>query len=403
MTPTDQSPEPQLTRRQLREIRMTGATPIVTPEEAAKAAAEAAEKAEIVANDPSSLDTSTERIADAPIDEDSAPTVRIPRAALPIVDPEPVPDMSVELGERARTRRQAREQERLRTASIPVVTPAEPETVSTVDETSDPVDSVGEETPELVVAEVGSAAESQIDEITDSVIVAEVIDDTEATNAANASDSAENAEPPVTFDAPEAFSNPPAGPVDTADVADEDAGVADAEDEAASAMAAPHPAKDAPVLRPSFGAELLENESFDDLVARGAGTSGSSGSSNALILDQSQTMPPLTAPVTSTGQIILTGTFALPDGLGSQGHAPGVADGKEVDAVLIDGELPAQSSPTPIAATAAVSQAKTSVEMIRPAEPEKTSKLIVTLAIIAGVLAIGGIATVAILAMTGKF
>ncbi|MFX5752164.1 hypothetical protein ABTE32_22335, partial [Acinetobacter baumannii] len=76
---------------------------------------------------------------------------------------------------------------------------------------------------------------------------------------------------------------------------------------------------------------------------------------NALILSQTPTGVPLVGPVTATGEIIVTGPFELPEGLGSSGHAPGTTDGRDVDAVLLDGELPPASSPTPIAASAAIS------------------------------------------------
>ena len=96
----------------------------------------------------------------------------------------------------------------------------------------------------------------------------------------------------------------------------------------------------------------------------------------------------LDGPVASTGEILVTGSYELPQGLGSQGHANGIADGKEVDAVLIDGELPPASSPTPIAASAAVSTIKPAGEVIRPPAPEKGNKLMLTLAIVAGGLAL---------------
>lgn len=69
----------------------------------------------------------------------------------------------------------------------------------------------------------------------------------------------------------------------------------------------------------------------------------------------------------------MTGSYELPKGLGSQGHAHGTTDGKDVDAVLIDGELPPASSPTPIAASAAVSTIKPAGEVIRPPAPKRAT------------------------------
>ncbi len=121
------------------------------------------------------------------------------------------------------------------------------------------------------------------------------------------------------------------------------------------------------VVNPALGAELLGGASpdaalpasFDQLLARSStGATGTVSTPNSLILSQTPTGVPLVGPVTATGEIMITGTFDLPEGLGSVGHAPGTTDGRDADAVLLDGELPAASSPTPIAASAAISTVK---------------------------------------------
>jgi hypothetical protein len=122
---------------------------------------------------------------------------------------------------------------------------------------------------------------------------------------------------------------------------------------------------------------------------------------NALIFTPSPGEGSLSGPVASTGEILVTGSYELPQGIGSQGHALGTTDGKEVDSVLIDGELPPASSPTPIAASSAVSTIKPAGEVIRPPAPEKGNRLMVTLAIIAGGLALA-IGVVLVIAFTTK-
>ena len=93
--------------------------------------------------------------------------------------------------------------------------------------------------------------------------------------------------------------------------------------------------------------------------------------------------------MTATGEILITGTLSLPQGLGSTGHDPRLSDGKDIDALLVDGgELPASSSPTPVAASSAISTIKSAAEIITPPVPEKGSRLMFTLAITAGVLAL---------------
>jgi len=155
-----------------------------------------------------------------------------------------------------------------------------------------------------------------------------------------------------------------------------------------------------PTVNPAFGEAVLQQErpaftpSFDDLIATGD-SHGSHTAPSALIFTPSPGEGSLSGPVASTGEILVTGSYELPRGLGSQGHAHGVADGKEVDAVLIDGELPPASSPTPIAASSAVSTIKPAGEVIRPPAPEKGNRLMLVLAIVAGGLALAlGVALV---------
>ncbi len=130
MSTPEQPATPALTRKQLRDIRNTGATPIVTGD------APPAEEPTPV--EPSGLESSPEtpvevtdsvplaredrpEAAEAPAPPVSAP---LPRAAVPVVVHDlPGADASVDLGVSPLTRRQARQQERIRTASVPVITP----------------------------------------------------------------------------------------------------------------------------------------------------------------------------------------------------------------------------------------------------------------------------------------
>jgi hypothetical protein len=160
---------------------------------------------------------------------------------------------------------------------------------------------------------------------------------------------------------------------------------------------------------PGFGAHLLKDEevsaklpaSFDELIVRNSSSTGAIGASSALILSQTPDMPPLSGPVNATGEVLITGTFHLPDGLGSAGGDPRTTDGKDVDSVLIDGELPASSSPTPIAASAAISTVRGTGEIIRPPAPEKGSRLLFSLAITAGVLFIALVGVLAFALLNG--
>ncbi|AZC14076.1 hypothetical protein [Microbacterium sp. ABRD28] len=312
---TDNPANPPLTRKQLREIRNTGATPVVSRE-----AIEAARQ-----DTAAPTDTAPERA-----DVAAAPLARAAEPA--VIGARPVADSAVDLGVSPLTRRQARQQERIRTASVPVIT------------------------PDLLEAPPRPAATSE---------ASATVEDDVSEPAAHDDRSAR------------------------------DSGDGDAAAERAT-------------VSPKLGAELLEAEavqvdlppSFDQLLTRAPASTSSTP--HALIVSQTPS-PQIMAPVNATGEVIITGMLNLPDGLGSTGHAPGAADGKDVDAVLVDGELPAHSSPTPIAASAAISTVKLPGEIIQPPAPEKGSRLMIALAITAGALALALAAVLILAFVSGVF
>ncbi|MEO2133461.1 hypothetical protein [Microbacterium sp.] len=303
MSTPDQPDTPQLTRRQLREMRNTASTPVITPADAEKASQPAEPTPPVVAP--------------------------LPRAAEPVeVAAAPPAAADVDVEAPSFTRRAARRQERLRTASVPVA-----------DETPAP--------------------------------------------AATSSDTGSEARP-------------------------EDVAPADA-----TAENAPEPAQDEerPVVAPTFGSGLLAGESveidlpasFDQLLTRGSTATGALSAPNALILSQTPETGALVSPITGTGEVLITGTFSLPESFGSTGTMPGRTDNKETDAVLVDGELPASSSPTPIAASSAISTIKSAEDIIKPPAPEKGSRLMLALVITAGALALALTGVLIVALVTGAF
>lgn len=355
---------PALTRKQIRELRHTGSNPVIAPAEAP--------------------------IQPAP----PAPPVvaPLPRAAAPVVVPEPpVADSAVDLGVSPLTRRQARQQERIRTASVPVIT------------------------PEVIAAHAAATGAPPAPALPQAPLFAPTAapqnDADELRNLFGAPQSAAVPASPSTSDDPFAglFAAPvaparppiPSSPA-FAPVEPVSAPVITPTPEAA----APEVEPDRAIVSPTLGAALIAEPaavesdlapSFDQLLSRP--TTGGIALSSTLIVATSTGDAPIVAPVAATGEMLVTGTFNLPEGLGSTGFASGSADGKEVDAVLVDGELPAHSSPTPIAASAAVSTVKTAGEVIKPPAPEQGSKLMISLAITAGVLALA-LVGVLILAFT---
>lgn len=383
MSTPEQPATPALTRKQLRDIRNTGATPIVSGE---------APPAEPATAAPPTVDPVVDRAAEsveeaieAPVQTPAQPVaVPLPRAAVPaVVHDLPGADASVDLGVSPLTRRQARQQERIRTASVPVITPevaaahgasAAPASMSSTAEAEHPAEPETDRTP---------SADVSLAQLFGRHAAASAVEEEHAAASAVEEEQA----PADGEDVPAAHD----------DRAQEDEGAESDSEQAERA-----------VVNPRFGAELLAGDvgvvelppSFDQLISRSV--TGAIGTGNALILSQTPS-PPLGAPVAATGEVLITGSFKLPEGLGSTGHAPGTADGKEVDAVLVDGELPAHSSPTPIAASAAISTVKNGGDIIQPPTPEKGGRLMLTLAITAGVLALALVGVLILAFVTGVF
>ncbi|WOF24598.1 hypothetical protein N8K70_08075 [Microbacterium betulae] len=378
-----------LTRRQLRELRQTGQNAIIaddengTPEEGAADEhtpadlSDAPAEADGVAESPES--DAGEPEEDAPEHESSdAEEATGDEGGLPGGD-EPIPDDVVTLEavdepetredeppsspsehHPPLTRRQLREQERQRTGVAPVIVPP-PSDGRSDDGVADAVEAT------IVTDEVPHAAPVP------ETVEAEVVPDAPATGPENASQDEE--------------------PVDQA---------VDAPSGMRTADAAP------PRLRPGFGENVAVKPvppapaSFDELLTHPRESSGSGSAPSALILDEIPSAA-LNAPITATGELIVTSSHKLPDGFGSSGAAKGTTDGREIDAVLIDGEIPLASSPTPIAASDAVSTSKSPGEVIRPPAPEKNHKLVLTLGITAGALGIAVVGAVVIAYASGVF
>lgn len=330
MSTSEQNGEEKLTRKQLRELRLTASTPVITEEESPEDAA-----------------------------PESAPAVEPPQ---PVAVPATEQKVAVtpEPAHEPMTRRQAREQERARTASVPVPEPA----------AADEADASVAAPKESDVPPVGASPD--------------------AAHEANATETPETVA--------EVEAAPEAG-------AEADGG--QKPDAAPAQVASVAPSGDAPgrpTVSSAFGRGVRETapgasipQLFDDLIDGSGGSQHTAP--NAMIFNPGPTTASLSGPVAATGELLITGSYELAEGIGSRGHARGTTDGKDVDAVLIDGELPPTSSPTPIAASSAVSTSKPAGEVIRPPAPETGNKLMFTLAIVAGGLALA-LAAVLVVAFT---
>jgi hypothetical protein len=423
---------PALTRKQIRELRNTGSTPVITATPASE---------DVVETAATPVDTPPAAPPLAPPPAPVSAAAPFPRPAEPTaVAPAPVPDSAVDLGVSPLTRRQARQQERIRTASVPVITPevvaahaaatsgaaapafafpAAPPAVAPFDEPERPLFTAPQDETSNVSTDSGMHAlfgiprESAPEQPAPAPSWEQPAAPWEQPVAADAAPAAPA--PAPRWEEPPAAS---AGAVPAFTPAPEPEPEDHAFDEVFGSAAALDEERDEPIAAPKavsplLGASLLDGPpaagapaavefppSFDQLLTR---TTGSIAIPNTLIVSQAPEVAPLVAPVTATGEVIVTGTFNLPEGLGSTGHAKGTADGKEIDATLVDGELPSHSSPTPIAASSAVSTAKTPGEVIKPPAPEKGGKLMMSLAITAGVLALALVGVLILAFVTGVF
>lgn len=358
MSTSDRHEQGPLTRKQLREIRLTGSTPVITPEEAA-AAASAPPAAPPATPEPQSA---------------AKPDVAVPPA-----------EVAAEAGgagsSTGLTRRQVRELERARSGSVAPATDDAPVTddgADSDDENSDDAPTAHEATDAESPAEIQPAQSPAAD-------IDDVDDDVDAEIVVAAPVSASSG----------ADRDDEVSVIPEAEAVDESEAAAAAADDASADVEAED--EERPTVNSTFGQAVLSDEtepakpftpSFDELLTVGDSTGSQHRGGNTLIFNPAPGEGSLSGPVASTGEILVTGSYELPRGLGSQGHAHGTTDGKEADAVLIDGELPPASSPTPIAASAAVSTIKPAGEVIRPPAPEKGNKLMLILAIVAGGLAL---------------
>lgn len=362
------TPEQPLTRKQMRELVRTGAIPIVRPPEDDEADAADASEAAL-------------------------------EVALPASPPPQIPDAEVDLDAMPLTRREARQQERLRTASVPIISP-ELAAAAVAAGRDDDAESEGEpiervvEPAESVVELVETTESEELVEVEPVESVVESVETTEPEELVQVEPVESVVEPVETTKPEDAAEADPDAAVAILDDEDE----VEAEIEAAAEAEAEIAEEPAVAIHAGFGEHLLLDDpqlvaqaptSFDQLIARGSSATGTATATNALILSQTPSSAPLDGAVTATGEILITGTLSLPEGLGSTGQDPRLSDGKEIDALLVDGgELPASSSPTPVAASSAISTIKSAGEIIKPPVPEKGSRLMFALAITAGALAL---------------
>lgn len=322
------------------------------------------------------------------------------------------------------TRRQSRDLERVRTASLNVVTPdaqatdaAGPVTEASAEPADDDVvqPEVVEE-PEIVAAPAVSAKQSKKNAKRDQAAANKL--------PSFVPSSAKTVAEPETAAEPE---------IVDAEIVPAD----DAADDAASKRAAydlliaPHPESAfgpavtaqasknddaAPQLSSSFGQAVLDgdttadraatggDEPFDQIIARGLEEAGNGVSTSSIILPIMPNSHPLTGPLSANGNVVVTGSIDLPSGMGSNGVNPDHFDKSDIDAMFdAEDEARPATAGTPVSASKAVSTHTATRDVITPPTPARSNRLLLILAITAGVLFSAVLAVIIVGIAAGAF
>lgn len=142
-------------------------------------------------------------------------------------------------------------------------------------------------------------------------------------------------------------------------------------------------------------------EPFDQLLSRGGVSHGVPTTTNALILPTLPDHGPMSDALAKSGEVIVTGSIDLPRSYGATGVHPSQIDSSDVDR-LFDQVEDGAGVGAPVAATRAISTQNGARAMMAPPKKEGMNVPLV-LAVTAGVLALGVVATLIIGAVAGLF
>lgn len=137
-----------------------------------------------------------------------------------------------------------------------------------------------------------------------------------------------------------------------------------------------------------------EHQPLDQLMARGIAAGGMPTTTNALILPSIPQQTTGSGPLTSTGEVLITGSIDLPRSLGSTGQHPNTFDSSEMDHLLdqLDETAPT-SSVAPVSASKAVSSHASTRGVMTP--PKKSAISVPTVLSVTGaVLGVGVLALI---------
>ncbi|MFE6966346.1 hypothetical protein ACFVAJ_14625 [Agromyces sp. NPDC057679] len=143
-------------------------------------------------------------------------------------------------------------------------------------------------------------------------------------------------------------------------------------------------------------------EPFDQMLSRGALSHGVPTTTNALILPSLPDQGAFANQLAQPGEVLATGSIDLPRSFGATGVHPSQVDSSDVDRLFEHQVEDVGTGVAPVAATRAISTQGAARTMISPPKKEGMNVPLV-LAVTAGVLALGVVGTLVIGAMTGLF
>ena len=172
-----------------------------------------------------------------------------------------------------------------------------------------------------------------------------------------------------------------------------------------------------PRLSSSFGEAVLApstpkreqlstelEQPFDQIIARGLEEAGNGVGTSSLILPSMPSGDPFTGPLSAQGGVVVTGSIDIPSGNGSTGSHPHSFDKSDIDAMFDeeDESRPATAG-TPVSASRAVSTHTATRDVITPPAPARSNRLLLILAITAGVLAVAVLTVIIVGIAAGAF
>ena len=177
------------------------------------------------------------------------------------------------------------------------------------------------------------------------------------------------------------------------------------------------PDENEPQLSSSFGEAVLApsapkreqlntelEQPFDQIIARGLEEAGNGVGTSSLILPSMPSGDPFTGPLSAQGGVVVTGSIDIPSGNGSTGSHPHRFDKSDIDAMFDeeDESRPATAG-TPVSASRAVSTHTATRDVITPPAPARSNRLLLILAITAGVLAVAVLTVIIVGIAAGAF